>query len=170
MGGVHSLIICVKMARSNYLAGSDCGDEYSLNTLQKSAICLCFLPDMSVKRKAIELLGENSVIPLISVFCLKSLACNRKSKNCCFVLCFRHESTEGNTRGSPEKNDFFIISQTHLSLSWLENLVRLCMLPSDKIALKQLPAGTIRELQRVNFTGIQVCVGTLFAFVVCFTT
>ena len=43
--------------------------------------------------------------------------------------------------------DFFIISKTELSLSWLENLVRLCdtMLPSDKIALKHLP-GTIREL------------------------
>ena len=35
--------------------------------------------------------------------------------------------------------DFFIISKTELSLSWLENLVRLCMLSSDGIALKQLP-------------------------------
>ena len=42
-------------------------------------------------------------------------------------------------------DDFFIISKTNLSLSWLENLVRLCMLPSDKITLKQL-LGTIREL------------------------
>ena len=42
-------------------------------------------------------------------------------------------------------DDFFIISKTNLSLSWLENLVRLCMLPSDKITLKQL-LGTIRVL------------------------
>ena len=33
MGGIQNLIICVKMARSERLAGSDCGDEYSLNTL-----------------------------------------------------------------------------------------------------------------------------------------
>ena len=33
MGGIQYLIICVKMARSEHLAGSDCGDEYSLNTL-----------------------------------------------------------------------------------------------------------------------------------------
>ena len=30
--GRYSLTICVKMARSEHLAGSDCGDEYSLNT------------------------------------------------------------------------------------------------------------------------------------------
>ena len=63
-----------------------------------------------------------------------------------FVLCFSHESTKGKTRGLPEKmislsdlsatrttryyDDFLIISKTNLSLSWLENLVRLCMLPS----------------------------------------
>ena len=33
MGDIQNLIICVKMARSEYLAGSDCGDEYSLSTL-----------------------------------------------------------------------------------------------------------------------------------------
>ena len=33
MGDIQNLIICVKMARSEHLAGSDCGDEYSLNTL-----------------------------------------------------------------------------------------------------------------------------------------
>ena len=51
------------------------------------------------------------------------------------------------TRTTRYYDDFFIISKTNLSLSWLENLVRLCdtMLPSDKIALKHLP-GTIREL------------------------
>ena len=77
MGDIQNLIICVKMARSEHLAGSDCGDEYSLNTLQKSAIDLYFLPETSVKTKAIELSGENSVIPLISVFCSKSLSCIR---------------------------------------------------------------------------------------------
>ena len=51
------------------------------------------------------------------------------------------------TRTKRYYDDFFIISKTNLSLSWLENLVRLCdsMLPSDKIALKHLP-GTITEL------------------------
>ena len=33
MGGTQYLIICVKLARSEHLAGSDCGDEYSINTL-----------------------------------------------------------------------------------------------------------------------------------------
>ena len=33
MGGAQNRIICVKMARSEHHAGSDCGDEYSLNTL-----------------------------------------------------------------------------------------------------------------------------------------
>ena len=49
------------------------------------------------------------------------------------------------TRTTRYYDDFFIISKMNLSLSWLENLVRLCMLPSDKITLKQL-LGTIREL------------------------
>ena len=62
MGGIQNLIICVKMAWSEHLAGSDCGDEYSLNTLQKSAICLYFLPETSVKTQATELSGKNSVI------------------------------------------------------------------------------------------------------------
>ena len=74
MGDIQNLIICVKMARSEHLSGSDCGDEYSLNTLQKSAIYLYFLSEASVKTKAIELSGKNSVIPLISLFCSKSLA------------------------------------------------------------------------------------------------
>ena len=94
MGGIPNLTICVKMARSEHLVASDCGDEYSLNMLQKSAIYLYFLPETSVKTKAIELPGENSVIPLISVICSKSLACS---------LCFSHESTKGKTWGSPEK-------------------------------------------------------------------
>ena len=76
MGGIPSLVICVKMARSEHLAGSDCGEEYSLNTLYKSVICLYFLPETSVT-KAIELSAENSVIPLMSVFCSKSLSCSR---------------------------------------------------------------------------------------------
>ena len=46
------------------------------------------------------------------------------------------------TRTTRYYDDFFIIGKTNLSLTWL---VRLCMLPSDKIALKKLP-GTIREL------------------------
>ena len=33
MGAIQNLIVCVKMAWSEHLAGSDCGDEYSLNTL-----------------------------------------------------------------------------------------------------------------------------------------
>ena len=33
MGGIQNLIICVKMARSADLTGSDYGEEYSLNTL-----------------------------------------------------------------------------------------------------------------------------------------
>ena len=33
MGAIQNLIACVKMAWSEHLAGSDCGDEYSLNTL-----------------------------------------------------------------------------------------------------------------------------------------
>ena len=33
MGAIQNLIVCVKMAWSENLAGSDCGDEYSLNTL-----------------------------------------------------------------------------------------------------------------------------------------
>ena len=51
------------------------------------------------------------------------------------------------TRTTRYYDDFFIISKTNLSLSWLENVVRWCnsMLPSDKIVLKHLP-GTIREL------------------------
>ena len=32
MGAIQNLIVCVKMAWSEHLAGSDCGDEYSLNT------------------------------------------------------------------------------------------------------------------------------------------
>ena len=167
MGGIKNLIICVKMARSEHLAGGDCGDKYSLNTLQKSAICLYFLPETSVKTKAIELSGENSVIPLISVLCSKSLS---------------HESTKGKTLGSPEKmisssdqcnqnyevlRRFLHYEQDEFKLK-LENLVRLCMVPSDKIAVKQLPR-TIREFQRVSFTGIQVSAGTLFGFVICFT-
>ena len=67
MGGAKNLIICVKMARSENPARNDCGDEYSLNTLQKSAICLYFLPETSEKKttKSIELSGKNSLIPLI---------------------------------------------------------------------------------------------------------
>ena len=33
MGGTQNLIICDKMARGEHLAGSDCRDEYLLNTL-----------------------------------------------------------------------------------------------------------------------------------------
>ena len=33
MGGIQSLIICVKMARSNYLAGSDWGDAVEISDL-----------------------------------------------------------------------------------------------------------------------------------------
>ena len=33
MGDIQNLIICVKMGSSEHLAGSDCGDEYSLSTL-----------------------------------------------------------------------------------------------------------------------------------------
>ena len=33
MGGVQNLIICIKMAWSEHLTESDCGDEYSLNAL-----------------------------------------------------------------------------------------------------------------------------------------
>ena len=33
MGAIQNLIVCVKMAWSEHLAGSNCGDEYSLNTL-----------------------------------------------------------------------------------------------------------------------------------------
>ena len=59
------------------------------------------------------------------------------------------------TRTTRYYEDFFIISKTNLSLSWLENLVRLCdsMLPSDKIALKHLPS----------------TISTLFAFIIFFT-
>ena len=57
MGDIQNLICVIEMARSKHLAGSDC--------------------ETSVKTKASELSGENSVIPLISVFCSKSLACSR---------------------------------------------------------------------------------------------
>ena len=63
MGGTQNLIICDKMAKGEHLAGSDSRDEYLLNTLYKSAICLYFLPETSIKIKAIELSGKNSVIP-----------------------------------------------------------------------------------------------------------
>ena len=103
VGGIQNLIICVKMARSERLAESDYGDEFSLN----EAVEISDLPSFSsrdvFKNKGYRIIGKNSVIPLISVFCSKSLACSRKSKNCCFVLCFSHESTKGKTRGSPGK-------------------------------------------------------------------
>ena len=183
MDGIQNLIICVKMARSEHLTGSDCGDEYSLNTLQKSAIYLYFLPETSEKTKAIDFSGKSGVMPLISIliFVRNHWHAVGKSKNCCLVLCFSHESTKGTTWGLPEKmisssdqcnQNYEVLRRTisSLSLSWRENLVRLCyrMLPSDKIALKHLP-GTIREPQPVNYTRIQVSVGTLFAFVICFT-
>ena len=57
----------------------------------------------------------------------------------------RRKKNDFIVRSTRYYDDFFIISKTNLSLSWLENLVRLCMLPSDKITLKQL-LGTIRVL------------------------
>ena len=78
MGGIQNLISCVKMARREHLAGSNCGDEYSLKKSgKKSAIYLYFIRETSLKTKAIELSGKNSVIVLVSVFCSKSLACVR---------------------------------------------------------------------------------------------
>ena len=71
MGGIQNLISCVKMARSVHLAGSDCGDEYSL---RKYAVDRRETP---LKTEAIELSGKNSVMALISVFCSKLFACGR---------------------------------------------------------------------------------------------
>ena len=71
-------LVCVKIAWSEHRAGSDGGDKYSLNTRQKSATYLYFLPQSCEKTKFIELTGENSLIPSISVFCSKSLACSSR--------------------------------------------------------------------------------------------
>ena len=60
-------IIFVKMAWSEHLSGSDCGDEYSLSTLQSQLFSL--FPETCEKTKSIELSGESSLVPLISVCC-----------------------------------------------------------------------------------------------------
>ena len=46
-------------------------------------------------------------------------------------LWFAGKKNDFIVRSTRYYDDFFIISKTNLSLSWLENLVRLCMLPSD---------------------------------------
>ena len=50
MGFIQNLIICVRRVWSKHLAGSDCGDKYSLNMLYKSAICFYVLSDTSNSR------------------------------------------------------------------------------------------------------------------------
>ena len=146
MGAIQNLIVCVKMAWSEHLAGSDCGGEYSLNTLQKSAMCLYFLPETSEQRHLVnkcilfEITRMQSVNPRIAALFYASVMKVLKVRPV-----VRRKENDFIVRSTRYYDDFFIISKTNLSLSWLENLVRLCMLPSDKMALKHLP-GTIRQL------------------------
>ena len=180
MGAIQNLIVCVKMAWSQHLAGSDCGDEYSLNTLQKSVI---YLRDVC-KNKGYRIIGGKQChsvnkCNLFEITRMQSV--NRRIAALFYVSVMKvlkvrpgvrrkklfHRQISA-TRTTRYYDDFFIISKTNLSLSWLENLVRLCMLPSDKITLKQL-LGTIRELQRVSFAGTDlglswhpVCICYLF--------
>ena len=146
------------MARSEHLAVRVPRRRTFVTHAQyKSAICLYFLPETSVKTRAIELSGENchSVHKCILFEITRMQSVNRRIAALFYnsvmkVLKVRpvarrkkwvHRQISA-TRTTRYYDDFFIIGKTNLSLTWL---VRLCMLPSDKIALKKLP-GAIREL------------------------
>ena len=58
MAGIQNLIIYVKMAKSEHLAGSDCGDEYSLNTAVEISDVPLFSSRDVCKNKGYRIIGE----------------------------------------------------------------------------------------------------------------